>query len=63
MAARVLADARAALAADGLDAPLDAVEAMLLGEAEPDRQRRLVATGGMPALLADLVTRTADLAG
>ncbi|KQV67745.1 hypothetical protein ASC64_11025 [Nocardioides sp. Root122] len=63
VAARVLADARAALAADGLDAPLDAVEAMLLGESEPDRQRRLVAAGGMPALLADLVARTADLEG
>lgn len=63
VAARVLVDARAALAPDGLDAPLDAVEAMLLGEAEPDRQRRLVAAGGMPALLADLLARTADLEG
>ncbi len=60
VAARVVADARAALAPDGLDAPLDVVEAMLLGEAEPDRHRRLVAARGMPALLADLVERTAD---
>ena len=63
IAARVLAEAREVLAPDGLEAPLDAVEAMLRGESEPDRQRRLVATGGMPALLDDLVSRTADLSG
>ena len=28
-----------------------------------ERQRRLVADAGMPALLADLVTRTSDLEG
>lgn len=63
VAARVLAESRAVLAGDGLDAPLDAVEAMLLGESEPDRQRRLVASGGMPALLDDLVARTSHLDG
>ena len=63
VAVRVIADARAALAGDGLDAPLDAVEALLAGEAEPARQRRIVATAGLPGLLADLAARTADLAG
>jgi carboxylate-amine ligase len=63
VAARVLAEARAELAPDGHDAPLDAVEAILARETEPERHRRLVATGGMPALLADLVARTADLEG
>ena len=63
VASRVLAEARATLAVDGLEAPLDAVEATLRGPTEPDRQRRLVATGGMPALLADLVGRTTDLDG
>ena len=58
VAARTLAEARATLAVDGLDAPLDAVEERLAGEAEPARQRRLVSTRGMPALLADLVSRT-----
>jgi carboxylate-amine ligase len=61
IAARVLAEARETLAADGLDDPLDAVEERLAGEAEPERQRRLVAAGGLPALLADLVVRTHDL--
>ena len=61
VAARVLAETRAELAPDGLDAPLDAIDALLARETEPDRQRRLVTTGGMPALLADLVARTADL--
>ena len=63
VAARVLAESRAELGPDGLDAALDAIESRLAGEAEPDRQRRLVAEGGMPALLSDLVARTADLAG
>ncbi len=61
VAARELAEVRATLVADDLEAPLDAVEAMLRGPTEPDRQRRLVATGGMPALLEDLLARTADL--
>ena len=51
------------LRADGLDRPLDAVEKLLADDPEPDRQRRLVATQGMPALLADLAARTADLEG
>ncbi|WP_210650554.1 YbdK family carboxylate-amine ligase [Nocardioides sp. SYSU D00065] len=63
VAARVLADARVALAGDGLAAPLDAVEAMLARPGEPERQRRLVAEHGMPALLADLADRTSDLDG
>jgi hypothetical protein len=63
VAGRVLAEARSVLAPDGLDAPLDAVEEMLKRESEPDRQRRIVATAGMPALLDDLATRTADLSG
>ncbi len=60
---RVLAEARATLAVDGREAPLDAVEAMLHDVPEPERQRRLVATGGLPALLNDLVSRTADPEG
>ncbi len=63
VAARVLAEARGALAVDGLEAPLDVVEAMLRTRSEPDRQRRLVAIAGMPVLLVDLVERTADLEG
>ncbi len=63
VAARVLAEVRATLAGDDLEGPLDAVEAMLRGPTEPARHRRLVATGGMPALLADLITRTSDLDG
>lgn len=63
VAARELAEVRATLAGDDLEGPLDAVEAMLRGPTEPDRQRRLVATGGMPALLEDLLARTADLDG
>jgi carboxylate-amine ligase len=63
IAARVVTEARTTLAGDGLDGPLDAVESMLRAAAEPDRQRLLVAAGGMPALLADLVARTTDLEG
>ena len=63
IAARAVADARAVLRGDGLDAPLDAVEAMLRQPAEPDRQRKTVATAGMAALLGDLVARTSDLDG
>ncbi len=63
VASRVLAESRAVLAPDGLAAPLDAVEALLGAEPEPDRQRRLVDTGGVPTLLDDLVARTVDLAG
>lgn len=63
VAARVLTEARATLRADGLEAPLDAIEAVLRRPAEPEHQRKVVATGGLPALLEDLVTRTADLDG
>ena len=63
VAARSLAEARDVLRRDGLDRPLDAVEKVLADAPEPDRQRRLVATQGMPALLADLAARTADLEG
>jgi carboxylate-amine ligase len=63
VAARVVAEAQAVLATDHLDAPLEQLEATLAGETEPNRQRRVVAAGGMPALLADLVARTTDLDG
>ncbi len=63
VAVRVLADARVALAGDGLDGPLDAVESMLVGPPEPERQRAVARQGGLPALLADLAARTADLDG
>ena len=53
----VVAEAREVLAPDGLDSLLDAVEERL-NESEPERQHRLVATEGTPALLADLVART-----
>ena len=63
IAGRVVAEARAVLAADRMEAPLDALDAAVAGETEPNRQRRVVAAGGMPALLADLVARTTDLDG
>ncbi|WP_165807192.1 carboxylate-amine ligase [Nocardioides currus] len=59
VAARVLAEVRAELAPDGLDAPLDDLDELLAGQTEPERQRRLVASDGLPGLLADLVGRTA----
>lgn len=59
--ARVVAEARDALRADGLHAPLELLDGALAGESEPDRQRRVVSLGGMSALLADLVARTTDL--
>jgi carboxylate-amine ligase len=61
VAVRVVAEAREVLSPDGLDGPLDAVEERVAGESEPDRQRRVVATHGMPALLAELVEGTSDL--
>ena len=61
--AAAVGDSRAVLAADRMDAPLGQLEAALAGESEANRQRRVVAAGGMPALLADLVARTADLDG
>ena len=63
VAAKVIAEAGEVLAGDRLDAPLAALEPVLAGETEPDRQRRVVAVGGMPALLADLVVRTHDPLG
>jgi glutamate---cysteine ligase / carboxylate-amine ligase len=63
IAGRVVAEARSVLAADRMEAPLDALDAAVAGETEPNRQRRVVAAGGMPALLADLVARTTDLDG
>jgi carboxylate-amine ligase len=63
IAGRILLQARAVLAPDGLDGPLEVVEKMLLEPGEPARQRHLVAAGGMSALLADLVARTADASG
>jgi carboxylate-amine ligase len=63
VAARVVAEAGEALADDRLDAPLEPLERALAGETEPNRQRRVVAAGGLPALLADLVARTTDLDG
>jgi glutamate---cysteine ligase / carboxylate-amine ligase len=63
IAQRTLQHARQALAPDGLDRPLDAVQAMLRAASEPDRQRRLHQEHGMPALLEDLMARTSDLDG
>jgi gamma-glutamyl:cysteine ligase YbdK (ATP-grasp superfamily) len=63
VAQRVVAEAREVLAPDGLDAPLEAVEKRLTDDPEPERQRRVVAGEGMPALLADLVARTSDPEG
>jgi glutamate---cysteine ligase / carboxylate-amine ligase len=58
VAAAAVARARSALAPDGLDAPLEGIEQMLAEEPEPERQRRLVTSGGFEALQADLVERT-----
>lgn len=62
IAVRAVLDARRALADDGLDAALDAVDAMLASPSEAVRQRLLCDERGMPALLADLVARTAGVA-
>ena len=53
-----LQDARAVLSADGLEGPLEGVERLLAGEPEYERQRRLHARQGMPAVLSDLADRT-----
>jgi carboxylate-amine ligase len=63
VAARTLEDARKVLAPDGLDGPLEAVQAMLVGPPEHRRQRHLCGQEGMPALLAELAARTADVHG
>jgi carboxylate-amine ligase len=60
LATEALEDARDALAADGLDGALDGIAAMLAEPLECQRQRRIHATGGMPALLAGLVEDTMD---
>jgi glutamate---cysteine ligase / carboxylate-amine ligase len=58
MAARAVAQARSALRPEGLDGPLDVVDAMLATTPEPERQRLLCRQHGMPALLSDLCART-----
>jgi glutamate---cysteine ligase / carboxylate-amine ligase len=59
LARSALDDARSALSADGLDGPLEGVERLLAGEPEYVRHRRIHAEHGMPALLTDLIARTA----
>lgn len=63
VAARTVAEARDVLRGEGVPAPLELLDDALAGETEPNRQRRVVAAGGMPALLTDLVARTSDLDG
>jgi len=60
LAARMLTEARNVPRADGLDGALEGVEKLLADEPAYCRQRRLHADGGMPAVLADLLARTAD---
>jgi len=59
LAFQAIVEARSALAADGLDAPLHEVERILSTEPEYCRQRRRVAEGGLELLLTDLADRTA----
>lgn len=63
VAASALEEARAVLAPDGLDGPLETVQAMLVEPPEYVRQREVCRQHGLPALLADLAARTADLDG
>jgi carboxylate-amine ligase len=58
LAARRLEDARTILRDAGQDAALDGVCRILHSETEYARQRRLHATGGMSAVVADLAERT-----
>lgn len=58
---RVVAQARTALAGGAHDSPLDVVVKMLEETGEPARQRDVVATDGLPALIEDLVARTSHL--
>lgn len=58
---RVVAQARSALAGGAHDSRLDVVVRMLEEPGEPARQRYVVATGGLPALIEDLVARTSQL--
>jgi carboxylate-amine ligase len=59
LATHLVGAARDVLAPDGLAEPLSAVEQLLAEETGPARQRRLYATGGICAVVADLVERTA----
>jgi gamma-glutamyl:cysteine ligase YbdK (ATP-grasp superfamily) len=61
VAACAVEDARRVLAPDGLDGPLESVEATLVEAPEYARQRDVCRRQGMPALLADLVARTTDV--
>jgi len=61
LAHEAVEDARDVLAGDGLDEPLSEVAAMLDAPLECERQRRVHAAGGMPALLEGLVTDTMDV--
>lgn len=58
LAETAAAQARAVLAGDGLDAPLDAIDQILTDEPEYTRQRRLHEERGMAGMLADLTART-----
>ncbi len=59
LASRAVAEARAVLRPDGLDAPLAGIGRLLEEEPECDRQRRIHGEHGMAGLLRDLTTRTA----
>jgi carboxylate-amine ligase len=58
LAVEAVRDARAVLAADGLDQPLAEVEKIVADPPEYVRQRRLHARSGIEGVLADLVART-----
>lgn len=60
LATAALDDARSALAADALEAPLAAIERLLRTEPEYCRQRRIGATHGIAGVLRDLAERTAS---
>ncbi|GAB7003360.1 carboxylate-amine ligase [Nocardioides sp. AN3] len=58
IALEAIDEARASLDKDGSADPLEVVTAALTGETEVERQRRIVAEGGLKRLLADLAQRT-----
>ena len=58
VAARALRDARHALAADGLERPLEVIDALLAEPPEYVRQREVCERQGMAGLLLDLTERT-----
>ena len=58
LAAAALGEARAVLASDGLEGPLEAIDQILTDEPEYTRQRRIHYERGMAGLLADLTART-----